>query len=229
MSAPLRLVVFDMDGTLVDSQDFILAAMARAFGEMGLAMPPREKVLSIVGLSLDQAVAALVPGLAPDALEKAISLYKNAFLSLRAEAGGEANTPLYPGARAALARLHARPELLLGVATGKARRGLDHICEVHGLDRYFVTRQTADGHPSKPHPSMLEAALAETGVEPAQAVMVGDTSYDMEMGRAAGYRTVGVTWGYHPPQALRDAGADLLVKDFAALEPALDRLWEGDG
>ena len=96
----------------------------------------------------------------------------------------------------------------------------------HALDRFFVTLQTADIHPSKPHPAMLQAALAETGAEAEHAVMIGDTSFDMEMGRAAGFTTIGVTWGYHDAQALQRAGADLLVDDFAALLPALRQIWE---
>ncbi len=225
MSPPLRLVMFDMDGTLVDSQDFIVAAMGRAFAEIGAPLPPREKVLSIVGLSLDRAIATLLPDLGVDECRDAVGLYRQAFLSLRAENGGEADAPLYPGARAALQALAARDEVLMGVATGKARRGLDHACAAHDLDRFFVTRQTADHHPSKPHPSMLEAALNETGAEAGDAVMVGDTTYDIEMGRAAGFRTIGVRWGYHRADALRDAGADVLIADFAELPDTLDRLW----
>lgn len=221
----LRLVVFDVDGTLIDSQDFIMAAMARAFGNMGVTLPSRQAVLSIVGLSLPEAIARLVPGLSNAELKRAESLYKQAFLSLRNEGGGEAGAPMYPGARTALDALHAIDDVLLGVATGKARRGLDHVCTAHGLGHYFVTRQTADAHPSKPHPSMLMAALAESGVEQANAVMIGDTTFDIEMGVAAGFRTIGVTWGYHKPDALRAAGADVLIDEFSALQPALAGLW----
>ena len=117
----------------------------------------------------------------------------------------------------------AIPEVLIGAATGMARRGLDHVIAVHGFERHFVTRQTADAHPSKPHPSMLTTALAETGVAPGRAVMVGDTDFDIDMGRAAGVRTVGVQWGYHPVERL--ARADLLIDRFAALDAALARLW----
>ena len=140
-------------------------------------------------------------------------------------AKGADTAALYPGVRQALTTLAGQDDVLLGIATGKARRGLDHTCKAHDLDGYFVTRQTADFHPSKPHPSMLLAALAETGVEAAQAVMIGDTTYDIEMGRAAGFATLGVSWGYHTPDALRAAGADLMVDDFAALPAALDQIW----
>ncbi len=223
MSAPLRLVVFDMDGTLVDSQDFIMAAMQRAFGGLGVALPSRAEVLSIVGLSLEEAFARLAPHLDGPARAQAVEMYRKGALAMRAE--GADTAPLYPGARGALETLHAMDEVLLGVATGKARRGLDHVNAAHDLDGFFVTRQTADLHPSKPHPAMLHAALAETGAEAEHAVMVGDTSFDMEMGRAAGFTNIGVTWGYHDARTLRAAGADLLVDDFAALVPALRQIW----
>ena len=222
---PLRLVVFDVDGTLIDSQDFIVEAMNRAFAEMGVACPTRAEVLSIVGLSLHDAIERLVPSMSQTEVAEATRKYKDMFIKLRAEKGGEAAAPLYPGARQALDALHKQDEVLLGIATGKARRGLDHAYDAHDLRRFFVTSQTADNHPSKPHPSMLHAALSETGAEAANAVMIGDTSFDMEMGRAAGYRTIGVTWGYHPREGLLAAGADLLIDTYAELSAALDKLW----
>ena len=225
MSAPLKLAVFDMDGTLMDSQDFIVEAMTRAFVDMGLAVPARSEILSIVGLSLFEAISRLKPEL-PDAQVTAASgKYKDMFIKLRAERGGEASAPLYPGARQALEDLHARDEVLLGVATGKAMRGVDHAFKAHDLGKFFMTKQTADLHPSKPHPSMLHSCLSESGADVANAVMIGDTSFDIEMGRAAGFRTLGVTWGYHSVKDLKTARADILVDDFADVVPALDELW----
>ncbi|SMH49607.1 HAD-IA family hydrolase [Maritimibacter sp. HL-12] len=222
----LSLVVFDVDGTLIDSQDSIVTAMHRAFAGAGRPMPDRAEVLSVVGLSLADAVARLAPDLDAHEVADAVDRYRAAFIGLRAETGGEATAPLYPGARAAIEALHARPEVLLGVATGKARRGLDHAFAGHDLDRFFVTRQTADHHPSKPHPAMLEAALAETGVVPGRAVMVGDTTFDIEMARAAGVLPIGVAWGYHPPEALQAAGAAMVLQSFAQLPDALDQIWK---
>jgi phosphoglycolate phosphatase len=135
--------------------------------------------------------------------------------------------PLYPGARAALDELARRPGILMGIATGKSRRGLGHAIAEHDLAPFFTTTQVADNHPSKPHPSMLIAALHETGTEARNAVMVGDTRYDMEMARAAGMRGIGVAWGYHPAAQLRAAGAEIVVDDFAGLLPALDAMCEG--
>ena len=217
MSGDLRLVVFDVDGTLIDSQAHILAAMAAAFAGSGLALPPREAVLGIVGLSLPVAVARLAPAAAPDVLAAMVARYKDAFAANR-----DATTaPPYPGALAALQMLAGQPETLLGVATGKSRRGLNHLFDLHGLQGLFHTTQVADDHPSKPHPAMLLAALRETGVAPWAAVMVGDTSYDMEMARAAGLRAVGVAWGYHTAQALHAAGADCVIDSYADLPAAL--------
>jgi len=223
--APLRLVIFDVDGTLIDSQRFILGAMRRAFARAGLPAPDDAATLGIVGLSLPQAMDALVPGLAPAERDRLAALYKESFVALRAETGGEAQAPMYPGARAALARLDAAG-WLLSVATGKGRRGLDHVVRAHGLDGLFIGTQTADDAPSKPHPGMVLNCLAAAGVEPAQAVMVGDSTYDMEMARAAGIRAVGVTWGYHPPERLTAAGAERLVERFDTLDPALAALLE---
>ena len=101
---------------------------------------------------------------------------------------------------------------LLGVATGKSDRGLEHCLASHGLSRHFVTLQTADRHPSKPHPAMLEAALFEAGAMPQHAVMIGDTAYDMVMAVNAGVRALGVDWGYHTPAELVDAGAEIVAR-----------------
>ncbi len=223
-TTPLRLVVFDVDGTLVDSQADILAAMAYAFDCANHPCPPRDKVLGIVGLSLDVAIARLAPTLAPTHHARMVNWYKDAYVDLRAKIGAAQSSPLYPGALEVIKTLHDVPETLLGIATGKSRRGLDKLLEAHDLGRYFVTQQVSDHHPSKPHPAMLHAALSETGVDPANAVMIGDTSFDMEMARTAGIAGIGVSWGYHPPKALRLAAR--IIDDFAALPNCLTNLWE---
>lgn len=220
MSADLRLVIFDVDGTLVDSQADILAAMALAFEAVDLPAPDRGTVLGIVGLSLEVAMVRL----APDADHaRMVQAYKDAYMTLRAETGAAQSSPLYPGARATLERLRSIPDVLLGVATGKSKRGLDKLIEAHGLEDMFVTRQVADFHPSKPHPSMIRQAMAEAGTEPGRTVMIGDTSFDMEMAAAAGVRGLGVSWGYHPVTAL--TAAHDVLHDFAALEAALGAFW----
>lgn len=116
--------------------------------------------------------------------------------------------------------------MLLGVATGKSRRGLSHVLALHGLSNWFDTIQVADDHPSKPHPAMIEAALWETGVEARDAVIIGDTSFDMEMGRAAGIGRLGVAWGYHRTEDLEAAGAELLAHSFDEVPDKLTALME---
>lgn len=224
MSRPLRLVIFDVDGTLVDSQGDIVAAMTHAFDGVGVPVPASGDILNIVGLSLDVAMARLAPDLAADAHMRLVEGYKSAYMALRVTTGAAQSSPLYPGARAALEALQSAPETLLGVATGKSRRGLDKLLEGHGLTGMFVTQQVADFHPSKPHPAMIAAALAETGVDSRAAVMIGDTSYDMEMAKAAGVAAIGVSWGYHPASAL--GAADVVIDRFSDLPDALATLLE---
>jgi phosphoglycolate phosphatase len=213
-SMALRLAIFDCDGTLVDSQHAIVAAMRSAFAAESLAPPAREAILSIVGLSLEGAIARLAPGESAT-LVKALSAHYRAY-NVQVREHGEAFDPLYDGTAALLDRLVGQ-DWLLGVATGKSMRGLRHVLATHNLTGHFVTLQTADAHPSKPHPSMIEAALAETGVDRADAVMIGDTSFDMLMAQAAGVRALGVGWGYHPSEELFAAGAASVARDSAEL------------
>ena len=217
----LRLVICDVDGTLVDSQAEIMAAMASAFASQGMPMLYRPTVLSIVGLSLDEAFAKLCPQVGGQQRSVLVQAYKDAFNDLRGADGKAELSPMFAGAHDALLALHAQPNTLLAVATGKSKRGLDKMIERHGLEGLFVSQQVADFHPSKPHPAMVLAALSETGVEAKRAVMLGDTTYDMDMGRAGGVGTIGVSWGYHPASTLN---ADILIDDFASLPDAIDKL-----
>jgi phosphoglycolate phosphatase len=221
VSAELRLILFDVDGTLADSQNAISSAMAHAFEARGLAVPAHAEILSIVGLSLPLAMDQLAPEHSEALRADLVEGYKQAYMEMRL-AQGAGHSPLFPGAAEILAELHAVPEYLLGVATGKSQRGLDALIAAHGLD-CFVTRQVADHHPSKPHPSMVLTAMAETGVAPVDAVMIGDTSFDIEMGRAAGVHTIAVDWGYHPAGEL---GADHVISSFGQLPPLLQKIWK---
>ncbi len=222
MSAPLRLVLFDVDGTLVDSQGSIVAAMTASFNALSLPVPDRQAILSIVGLSLPIAISELANEHATEVQQRLVDSYKQAYHAHRV-AQGAASSPLYPGAREVIEALHAIPEVLLGVATGKSQRGLDALIEAHGLERYFVTRQVADHHPSKPHPSMIETACAETGVGAGNTVMIGDTRFDMDMARAAGVPGIGVTWGYHDRSALESATR--IIETFDQLPNVLNEIW----
>jgi len=221
---PLRLVIFDVDGTLVDSQSDILGAMHLAFSSEGLPTPPRAEVLGVVGLSLEVLMPRLAPDADIDSLARLVQGYKDAYMALRAQQGGAISSPFYPGARDALVALQAQPDILLGVATGKSKRGLDKLIEAHGLEGMFVTQQVADFHPSKPHPSMILQALSETGVNAENAVMLGDTSFDMEMAQAAGVAGIGVSWGYHTAAQL--TAAQHRIDNFDALPALLDTIWK---
>lgn len=214
----LAMVVFDVDGTLIDSQAHIVAALNAMYDAGGRSAPDRAALLSIVGLSLPQAIQTLEPDLDDAAIATWVATYKTAFQELRQSTDP---SPLYDGARAVLDRLAKHDTLLLGVATGKSRRGLDHLIAAHDLSSYFVTLQTADHHPSKPHPAMLEAAMSDAGVSGDNVVMIGDTSFDMEMAAAAGAGRIGVVWGYHSAQRLHAAGAQVVVDHFADLPDAI--------
>ena len=210
----VRLAIFDCDGTLVDGQAAICNSMETAFASAGLPAPDRHDVRRIVGLSLPQAIRLLAPD-ADEALHRhAVDAYKEAFRACRLD--GTLEEPLFAGIAEVLVRL-AEAGWTLGVATGKSDRGLASCLAAHGLADHFVTLQTADRHPSKPHPAMLEAALVDAGAEPADAVMIGDTTFDMEMARAAGVRAIGVAWGYHTESELREAGAEHVVATPAEL------------
>lgn len=214
-----RLVVFDCDGTLVDSQAAIVRSMEQAFAATGLTPPDRNAVRRIVGLSLPQALLRLAPDAPDERRAVALEAYKTSFRSARLD--GSLEEPLYAGIEGLLRRLHRRGTAL-GIATGKSDRGLQACLTRHGVHDLFITLQTADRHPSKPHPAMLEAALFEASASPADAIMVGDTIFDIAMARAAGVRAIGVAWGYHEPDELLEAGAVGVAESSVELERLID-------
>ena len=213
----IRLAVFDCDGTLVDSQHSIVACMGAAFVAAGLVAPTAEAVRRVVGLPLAAGVAKLSPLLALAECQRVAELYKQAFVDLRRD--GSIAEPLFPGVRELLDALAAEG-VILGVATGKGRRGLRITLEQHGLLDRFTTLQTADDAPGKPDPEMLRRAMAETGAEPAATAMIGDTTYDILMALRAGTAAIGVGWGYHPPEELKAAGAHEVVAAAHEVRPA---------
>jgi phosphoglycolate phosphatase len=212
------LAVFDCDGTLVDGQADVCWAMERAFARAGLPAPDTSAVRRIVGLSLPAAVRALAPDLAEDQNAAVTEFYRSSFRARREE--GLLDEPLYDGIAELLRELHGAG-WSLAVATGKSDRGLAACLATHGIADLFVSLQTADRHPSKPHPAMLEAALFEAGAQAAQAVMIGDTSFDMLMARSARVRAIGVSWGYHTPEELLSSGAIRVADSAAMLAAAL--------
>lgn len=210
-----RLVIFDCDGTLVDSQNAIVASMAFAFRAHGLEPPPRSAILRIVGLSLPRAVEALMPGHPVRLAHQVSQSYKDGFgATLLDEATRD---PLFSGAAIVVEKLAASPGLVLGIATGKSLRGVHRLLDREDWRGHFATIQTADNAPSKPDPGMILQAMADTGATPETTIMIGDTTYDIDMARAAGVQSIGVSWGYHPVAALEKSGAHVIVDDFIQL------------
>lgn len=216
----VKLAVFDCDGTLIDSQVNILRAMGQSFARHGLAPPPDHTIRRVVGLSLVESMQMLLPE-AEHALHVSLAQdYKSAFQRLRADRTLDPE-PLYAGIAELLNGLRDAG-WLMGVATGKSDRGLALALAHHELTDHFITLQTADRHPSKPHPSMLNAALAEAGVATADAVIIGDTVFDMAMGANARVRAIGVDWGYHDADELMEAGAIGVALDTDELRGLID-------
>jgi phosphoglycolate phosphatase len=209
-----KLIIFDCDGTLVDSQANIIAAMNDAFERNQLSLPDPHAVRRIVGLSLVEGLQMLLPEAEYDFQVHMAEEYKNGFHRLRN--GGLVDEPLYPGTREIIEQL-LQDGHQLGVATGKSDRGLNIVLTHHGLLNHFTTLQTADRHPSKPHPSMIYQAMADAGVEAHETIMIGDTTFDIEMAVNAGVQAIGVDWGYHDGHELLSAGARYVLKDFAEL------------
>jgi phosphoglycolate phosphatase len=213
------LLIFDLDGTLVDSEAIILEAQRRAFAALDMPAPPREKGLSIVGLSLTEAFEVLAGKDGPVA--ELCAAYRQAFFGLRTE--GDGLEKLYAGASDLIDVLTGEKRHCLGIATGKSQRGVRAIMDSYGWHNRFEAVQTSDDASSKPHPGMILNALAQTAIPAERAVMIGDSSFDMRMAKAAGVRAIGVSWGFQPVPVLLEAGADVIVDDFRALAREIAR------
>ncbi|WP_284777550.1 HAD-IA family hydrolase [Agrobacterium sp. lyk4-40-TYG-31] len=206
----MKLVLFDCDGTLVDSVGLIHEVMARTFVHFGYDRPDVSLTKSIIGLTLDIAIARMQGK--PHVDDEALAMtahYKAIFPATRAEPGFE--EPMFAGIHAMIDTLAKRQELLIGAVTGKSRRGLNLIMDTHGFRQHFIVSRTADDCPSKPHPAMVTECCSETGMVPADTIVIGDTIYDMQMAKAAGAKAIGVAWGYASVDDLWNAGADAIV------------------
>lgn len=214
----MKLAIFDCDGTLVDSQADICAAMDAAFSAAGLVPPERHATRRVVGLSLHEAMRQLHPQGAHEVLADLTQLYKDAFRARRD--AGAVGEPLYKGIAGLIEEL-AGDGWQLAVATGKSDRGLAHCLAAHGLTKHFVSLQTADRHPSKPDPSMIEQCIADAGADRTRTAMIGDTVYDIAMACNAGVVGFGVDWGYHDSHELIAAGAAEVATSVAHLRDLL--------
>jgi phosphoglycolate phosphatase len=209
----MRLIIFDFDGTLVDSRKLIWELHRLVFDEFGLPCPSREQSLALIGISLEKVLAQLAGPGAP--VEQMTAAYGRLLPQLR-EDPAFADAP-FDGAAEMLAALAARPDVLLGIATGHVSQAIEPVLRTLGWRDHFSNLQSADRAPSKPHPGMLLQALRETGTRAEDAVMIGDTAFDMEMARAAGIEGIGVSRGYHGRERLLSAGASRVLGDMGEL------------
>lgn len=218
----LKLCVFDLDGTLVDSQHRIVASMTAGFAAEGQVAPMPDAIRQAVGLPLDVAIKRLAPGIGGLQVERLVEAYRDAYFDPRNDREGP--EPLFPGTREVLDALEGQG-WLLAIVTGKSRRGLLHVLESHGIRQRFVSLKSADDGPGKPNPTLLLEAMAEAGCEREHTVMVGDTSFDMETAvnaKIAG--AIGVSWGYHDAVRLKAAGSAIILDRFDQLPAAAGRL-----
>lgn len=206
----MKLVLFDCDGTLVDSAALIHEVMGRTFAHFALNPPQLLETKAIIGLTLDIAIARMQGKQHVDAQAVAMmAYYKSIHAQVRAE--GLHPEPLFSGIAGVIDAIAARDDRLLGAVTGKSRRGLDSVLQSHGFAPYFIVSRTADDCPSKPNPAMVTECCAQTGIDPHNTLVIGDAIYDMQMAKAAGATAIGVAWGYASVDALLEAGADAIA------------------
>ena len=195
MPKQYELLVFDWDGTLMDSAATISSSIQMACRDLDLKIPSDEQARHIIGLGLNEAIAHLLPELPKSEYENLVDRYRHHFLSRDEE------IPLFEGALETVRNLHAQG-FLLAVATGKSRRGLDRAMQHTGLVDYFHSTRCADECFSKPHPAMLEEIMDELGASRDQTLMIGDTSHDLQMASNAGVKSLAVAYGAHPKAGL---------------------------
>ena len=221
----MKAVLFDCDGTIADSARLICAIMERAFRRFDLEPPPPEATRAIIGLSLETAVLALRPSLGEATARAVAEGYRIEYRAERARP--DFTEALFPGMAELVRVLAARDAVFVGMVTGKSRRGVAALTAHHGIADCFAAVRTADDCPSKPHPAMVLECCAQFGIAADRSVVVGDTSFDMEMAKAAGARALGVTWGSHSSELMRAAGADEIAGDVAVLSRSIERFLAG--
>ncbi|MGH1420639.1 MAG: HAD-IA family hydrolase [Hyphomonas sp.] len=215
----LKLAIWDMDGTLVDSREIIHESMMQGFKACGLTPPTYDQSRRIVGLSLHEACARLAPeDVAPETIDALVAGYRQAFIAFRSRPGYV--QPLYDGAMEILEQLRDE-NWLIAMATGKTRQGIRSVFASHPMEPFFDTIWCADDGPGKPHPFMVQQSMDALGVEAHQSLMIGDATFDILMGNAAGVKTLGVSWGFGTSDELAEAGADEIHETFESLSASL--------
>ena len=213
----MKLIIFDFDGTLVDSRSLILESHRIVFAEFQLPAPPPANSLALVGKSLNVILTELAGPTAP--ISEMVRAYDLLLPQLRADAAF-AERP-FDGVGDLLHELSSGPDIVLGLATGHRTDTVAPALEELRWDGHFRTIQAADTAPSKPHPGMLLQAMAATGVTPGDTIFIGDTTFDMEMARAARLRSIGVAWGYHETDRLVAAGAHRIASTIDELRACI--------
>jgi phosphoglycolate phosphatase len=219
----LRLVVFDLDGTLIDSEALIVESVTNAFKSVNEVVPDEGSIRAISGITARDAMAILAPHATPERIEQITASYRSQYLS----GAGLQREPMFKGALEALDRLQKDPQTILAVATGKGHQGAVTVLELHGIAGRFNSIETPTHNRGKPDPQMIETAMLKAGVERSQTVMIGDTVHDMRMAKAAQVGAIGVAWGYHDRTDLLNAGADVVLDRFDELDAAVERLTRG--
>ncbi|MCF6302960.1 MAG: HAD-IA family hydrolase [Devosiaceae bacterium] len=222
MSA-LKLVIFDLDGTLIDTVALFVGAITSVFERVGEPVPEEKAIRSISGLGAQAGVRHIAPGADDARINELIGLYREEYLARATQSMREA---LFPGALQALNTLHGRDEYVLAVATGKPLASTNRVLDAHQVKGLFTSIQTPDTNIAKPDPDMILTAMGIVDVVPEKTIMIGDTTHDMNMSVAAGVKALGVDWGYHQPEELNAAGADMIVRDFDQMINAIDKLLE---
>lgn len=216
----MRLVIFDLDGTLIDSVALIVETVTNTFLSVGEPVPGERAIRAISGITARDALVILAPSATPERIDVLLESYRAHYHGAK----GIEREPMFEGALEALDRLQASRDTILAVATGKGYRGAITLLESHGVIGRFHSIQTPDHNRGKPDPQMIATAMDRAGATRTQTVMIGDTIHDMRMARAAGVKAIGVSWGYHERAELEAEGADIVIDSFDKLDGAIEQL-----
>lgn len=223
-SSRLRLAVFDLDGTLLDSAHAIVEGVRACWEACGFPEPDPIAVRRVIGLPWEESIQTLLPGSGPDEVARVKAYHNEVARGLRPRPPRDQT--LFPGAAETLAAFEAEG-YLLAIITSRSHGRLVDLLDGHGIARHFVSLRTVDHGPGKPAPDLMFQTLAETGADARETVMIGDTTFDIQMARNAGTSAIGVSWGVHESEELHDAGAHHVADDFDELLPAAGRLTGG--